>query len=54
VICEVLPCGPVDALHAVLEPLGYRYLLLTPAGAEPRDTLTPDPVWRNFMLVPDG
>jgi FkbM family methyltransferase len=31
-ICEVLPGAPVDALLAVLQPLGYRFLRLSSEG----------------------
>jgi len=54
VICEVLPRGPADALHAILEPLGYHYFLLRPEGPQRRPDLTPDDEWRNFLLVPEA
>jgi FkbM family methyltransferase len=51
VICEVLTRSDGDALTAVLEPLGYRFYLLTPDGPRRRDAIVGDPRWLNYLFT---
>jgi FkbM family methyltransferase len=52
-VCEVLRArGSERALEEILEPLGYRYYLLTPSGPELRSRIEGHPEWFNYLFSP--
>jgi FkbM family methyltransferase len=52
IVCEVLPGRSTgSALEAVLAPLGYRWMLLTPAGPAPRERIEGHADWLNQLFV---
>lgn len=53
IICEVLPSADVDALMAILEPLHYRFYLLTDVGPRCKDAIAPDTTWPNYLFSVD-
>lgn len=55
IVCEVLPGRNTErAIEEVLQPLGYRYYLLTPEGPQPTDRIVGHPEWLNYLLTPMG
>lgn len=53
VFCEVLPDRDnATDLMRLLDPLGYRYYLLTIDGAEQRAQIEPDVRWYNWLFIP--
>lgn len=52
IVCEVLPGrGTETILEEILEPLGYRYYLLTPDGPIEREEIQGHPEWLNYLFV---
>ena len=51
IICEVLTRADVAALTSILEPVGYRFFLLTDAGPQRRESIVPDPRWLNYLFT---
>ena len=52
IFCEVLPGGDTESeLEGLLAPLGYRYYMLTPSGAEPMVAIRPHPEYLNYLFV---
>jgi FkbM family methyltransferase len=52
ILCEVLPgYGVEPELEAVLRPLGYSFDLLTDQGPQPREQITGDDRWRNYLFT---
>jgi hypothetical protein len=52
VVCEVLHGrGAEGRLQALLQPLGYRFYLLTPDGLLPPDTIEGHPRWLNYLFA---
>lgn len=47
IVCEVLHGLTEARLHAVLDPLGYRYFALTPLGPVARARIVGDPTYRD-------
>lgn len=47
ILCEVLHGLTETALHAELDPLGYRYFAITRHGLEPRPRIVGDPAYRD-------
>jgi FkbM family methyltransferase len=54
IICEVLPFGKEPLLHAVLDPLDYRYFWVKAGRLLPRTTIVGDPTLANmnYLFVP--
>lgn len=53
IICEVLTGrGSERSLEEILQPLGYRYYLLTPDGPIPRHRIEGHPEWLNYLFTP--
>ena len=54
ILCEVLAGhGTGPAIERILQPLGYRYYLLTDTGPRERPTIAADPRFLNHLFVPD-
>jgi FkbM family methyltransferase len=52
VLCEVLTgCGTEERLTRLLEPLGYRFFLLTSQGPVPRASIVGHPECLNYLFV---
>jgi FkbM family methyltransferase len=51
IICEVLTRADVEALTAILQPLHYRFYLLTGDGPQPRERIAPDGRWLNYFFT---
>lgn len=47
IVCEVLHGLTESGLHAVLDPLGYRYFAITARRLERRDRIVGDPAYRD-------
>jgi FkbM family methyltransferase len=47
IVCEVLHGMTEPALHAVLDPLGYRYFAIGARGLERRERIVGDPTYRD-------
>jgi len=54
IICEVLDAESAKGIQTLLQPLGYKFLLLTDAGPVARRHVRPDPIWRNFLFTARG
>ncbi len=52
IFCEVLKGrGAEGLLEEILEPLGYRFFLLTPEGAQERERIEGHPQWLNYLFT---
>jgi FkbM family methyltransferase len=52
IFCEVLKGrGSEKPLEKILQPLGYRYYLLTSHGPELRDSIEGHPEWLNYLFT---
>jgi FkbM family methyltransferase len=51
IFCEVLPTGDGSAITSLLEPLGYRFFVLTAAGPQERASVEPVDAWRNWLFA---
>ena len=51
IFCEVLRGADLGRLHELLEPLDYRYLLLTGTELSERPKIVPDGKWTNYLLI---
>lgn len=52
IFCEVLKGrGSEHALEEILQPLGYRYYLLTPDGPECRESIEGHSEWLNYLFT---
>lgn len=55
IVCEVLAGrAPEAELAATLQPLGYRYFLVTGDGPMERPRIEGDPRWLNYLFLPPG
>jgi FkbM family methyltransferase len=54
IICEVLPSADSNALTEILQPLGYRFYLLTDDGPGLRERVVADRRWPNYLFSHDG
>jgi FkbM family methyltransferase len=54
IVCEVLTRGDGDAITSLLEPLDYRFYLLTDDGPVPRPKVVGDPDWLNYLFTARG
>ena len=52
IICEILRRANVNSFEQQLKDLGYRFELITAAGTEPRETLSPDPKLKDWLFIP--
>lgn len=51
IVCEILQRrGSEAAVQEILEPLGYRFYLLTPNGPEQKETVEGHPEWLNYLF----
>jgi len=52
IFCEVLKGrGAEGLLEKILKPLGYRFYLLTPEGAQARERIEGHPEWLNYLFA---
>jgi FkbM family methyltransferase len=51
ILCEVLTDEVGTRLHAVLEPLGYRFYHLTDGGPVERSEIVSHPEWLNYLFT---
>ena len=53
IILEVSPGGPVEAIHEILDPLGYKHFHLLPEGPREMKRIEPDPAMsaRNYLCA---
>jgi FkbM family methyltransferase len=54
IICEVLPSADGEALSEILQPLGYRFYVLTDGGPRVRERVVADRRWPNYLFSHDG
>lgn len=54
IVCEVLTRGDGEAITSLLEPLDYRFYLLTGGGPVRQPRVVGDPDWLNYLFTARG